>query len=225
MLEFSCPPSTCRIRELEWPQKVGGLFKVRTSSDDFVNKILDAKNIKLSKSFFDNGIVCERNALLIDFAVSAFVDQFTNRLQVGFTICDVGLDKSEHLLSRLGSFNENTVIDLKQTEQLQNFARLWSDFVDTSNTNNKIYLGLSRDVEVTGSPCSTLQSDLLLLLIQILLYIRLRAFEDDFSLSFGRLTSCCGSDETFLPGLFVLFTFLEESLRYFNCLVQHAKLG
>jgi hypothetical protein len=56
-----------------------------------------------------------------------------------------------------------------------------------SNTNNKIYLGLSRDVEVTGSPCSTLQSDLLLLLIQILLYIRLRAFENDFSLSFGRL--------------------------------------
>ena len=39
------------------------------------------------------------------------------------------------------------------------------------NTNNKIYLGLSRDVEVTGSPCSTLQSDLLLLLIQILLHI------------------------------------------------------
>ena len=39
------------------------------------------------------------------------------------------------------------------------------------NTNNEIYLGLRRDIEVTGSPCSTLQSDLLLLLIQILLYI------------------------------------------------------
>ena len=25
MLEFSCSPSACRIRELEWPQKVGSL--------------------------------------------------------------------------------------------------------------------------------------------------------------------------------------------------------
>ena len=54
------------------------LFEVRSSSDDFVDKILDAKNIKLSKGFFNNSIVCKRNALLIDFAVSAFVDQFTN---------------------------------------------------------------------------------------------------------------------------------------------------
>ena len=52
------------------------------------------------------------------------------------------------------------------------------------NTNNEIYLRLSRDIKVTGGPCSTLQPDLLLLLIQILLYICLGALEDDFSLSF-----------------------------------------
>ena len=39
------------------------------------------------------------------------------------------------------------------------------------NTNNEIDLGLSRDIEITSSSRSTLQSDLLLLLIQILLYI------------------------------------------------------
>ena len=39
------------------------------------------------------------------------------------------------------------------------------------NTNNEMHLGLSRDVEVTGTPCGTLQSNLLLLLIQILLYV------------------------------------------------------
>ena len=147
MLELPCSPSTCGVRELEWPQKVGGLqvslitqqkkksvgvylFEVRSSSDDFMDKILDAKNIKLSKGFFDNSIVCKRNALLIDLAVSAFVDQLSNRLQVGFTnkesitdppttkkkivpICNIGLDKTEHLLSRPCSFDENTVINLK----------------------------------------------------------------------------------------------------------------
>jgi hypothetical protein len=74
MLEFPCSPSTCGVGELEWPQKVGGLeillitqqmkksvdvylFEVRSNSDDFVDKILDTKNIKLSKGFFDNSIV------------------------------------------------------------------------------------------------------------------------------------------------------------------------
>ena len=33
------------------------LFEVRSGSEDFVDKILDAKNIILSKGFFDNGIV------------------------------------------------------------------------------------------------------------------------------------------------------------------------
>ena len=66
------------------------------------------------------------------------------------------------------------------------------------NTNNKIHLGLSRDVEVTGSPCSTLQSDLLLLLTQILFYICLRALEDDFSLGFGSLKEKISTSSLYL---------------------------
>ena len=62
-----------------------------------MNKILDAKNIKLSQGFFDNSIVCKGNALLIDFAVSAFVDQFTNRLQVGFTNKESLLDSPHYI--------------------------------------------------------------------------------------------------------------------------------
>ena len=47
-------------------------------------------------------------------------------------ICDIGLNKTEHLLSCLCSFDKYTVVDLKKTEQLQNFARFWSNFVDTA---------------------------------------------------------------------------------------------
>jgi len=74
VLEFPSSPSTRGVRELEWPQEVRGLedflrtkekkqrvdvhlFEVRSSGGNFVNKILDAKNIELSQSFFDNGIV------------------------------------------------------------------------------------------------------------------------------------------------------------------------
>ena len=52
------------------------------------------------------------------------------------------------------------------------------------DTDNKVDLGLGRDVEVTTSPSSALQTDLLLLLGQVLLHIRLRALEDDLSLGF-----------------------------------------
>jgi len=113
MLELPCSPSACGVREFEWPQEVGGLFEVGSSSGNFMDKIFDAKNIELSEGFFNNGIVCKGNALLIDFTKSTFVYQFTNRLQVGFTICDVGLNETEHLLSCPRSLDENAVIDLK----------------------------------------------------------------------------------------------------------------
>ena len=46
-------------------------------------------------------------------------------------VCDVGLDETEHLLSSLGDLDEDTVVDLQETEELQNLARLWCNFIDT----------------------------------------------------------------------------------------------
>ena len=56
-----------------------------------------------------------------------------------------------------------------------------------ANSNNEVDLGLGRDVEVARCPCSTLQSDLILLLGEILLHIGLRALEDDLSLGLSSL--------------------------------------
>jgi hypothetical protein len=46
-------------------------------------------------------------------------------------IGDVGLDETEHLLGSLGSLDEYTVVDLEQTEKLEDLARLGCNFVDT----------------------------------------------------------------------------------------------
>ena len=56
-----------------------------------------------------------------------------------------------------------------------------------ANSNDKVDLGVSGDVEVARRPCSTLQSDLILLLVEILLHIGLRALEDDLSLGLSSL--------------------------------------
>jgi hypothetical protein len=102
------------------------------------------------------------------------------------------------------SLNEDAVVDLEKAEELQNFAGLGGDFIDTCemfndfqepyrgnysppDTHHKVHLGLSRDVEVTSASCSALQAYLLLLLRQVFLHIRLCALEDDPSLGFGSL--------------------------------------
>jgi hypothetical protein len=113
-----------------------------------VHKILDAENIEFAKGFLDYSVVCQRNTLLLNFAVSAFVDEFADGLQVRLAIvrmtstyskkhemnapvCDVGLNKSEHLLCGTGSLDKNSIINLKKAEKLEDFAGFWSDLVDT----------------------------------------------------------------------------------------------
>ncbi len=48
-------------------------------------------------------------------------------------IGDVGLNETEHLLGGAGSLDKHTIVDLEQSEELQNFAGLGSNFVDTRN--------------------------------------------------------------------------------------------
>lgn len=50
-----------------------------------MHKILNAENIVFAEGLLDDGVVGERDALLVDLAVTALVDKFTNGLQVGFT--------------------------------------------------------------------------------------------------------------------------------------------
>jgi len=78
MLEFSCPPTASGVRELEGPKEVGGLFEVGTRGNDFVDEILDAKNVILAKVFLDDSVVAEGDALLVNLAITSFVNQFSD---------------------------------------------------------------------------------------------------------------------------------------------------
>ena len=46
-------------------------------------------------------------------------------------VCDVGLNKSEHLLCGTGSLDKDSIVNLKKAEKLEDFAGFWSDLVDT----------------------------------------------------------------------------------------------
>jgi hypothetical protein len=48
-----------------------------------VNEVLNAKDVVFAKGVLDDAVVGEGDALLVDLAVSALVDKFTDGLQVG----------------------------------------------------------------------------------------------------------------------------------------------
>lgn len=114
---------------------------------------------------------------------------------------DVRLDAQKHLRSGLGDLDENTVVDLEQTEELQDLAGLGGDVVDTLDAHDKVDLGLGGDVEVAAGLGLTLQANLLTLGLLVLVDVLLGALEDDLTLGLAGLASLEGSRTALLSGL------------------------
>jgi len=72
-----------------------------------------------------------RDTLLVDTAISSLIDKFADCLQVRVSICDIWFNNPKHLNRRFCEANEDPIIDLEETEELERFARLGGDFVDT----------------------------------------------------------------------------------------------
>jgi len=146
VLEFTYAPATSGVRQLEGPEEVVGLLEVGASGEDLVDEVFDGEDVVLAKSSLDDLIVIEGNALLVDLTVSALVDQFTDGLEVRLAISDIRFNEAEHLEGWLGGLDEDTVVDLQQTEELEDLAGFGGNLIDTLDTHNEDQLGLSRDV-------------------------------------------------------------------------------
>lgn len=174
--------STSRVAELEWPEEVGGLLEVGANGEDLVDQILHADNAVLSKGGLNDGVVGESNALLLNLSISTLVDELTDGLQVGVSIGDPWLNNLEHLKSGLSHANKDTIVDLEETEKLEDLAGLRCDLVDTLDTDDEDELVLSWDVERTLLLGQAEETDLLTLLITVFLYVLLGTLEDDTTL-------------------------------------------
>lgn len=138
MLELSRPEAPSRIAQLKWPQEVARLLKVRSHSDDLMDQILHTDDTVFTQVFLNDLIVCERDTLLVDLAVAALVDEFTDSLEVRVAVGDVWLDNLEHFVGGFCETDEDTVVDLEETEKLEDLAGFRGDFVDTVRTDCQI---------------------------------------------------------------------------------------
>lgn len=182
VLELAGVEATSGVGELEGPQEVVGLLEVGANGVDLVDQILHADNAVLAEVLLNDLVVGEGNTLLVDLSVTALVDELTDGLEVGVTVGNVGVDDGQHLLGSLGKTDEGTVVDLEQTEQLEDLAGLGRDLVDTLDTDNEDKLGLVSNVEVTLLASNAGKADLLALSIAVLLDVGLGTLEDNGAL-------------------------------------------
>jgi hypothetical protein len=102
------------------------------------------------------------------------VDEFTDGLLVEVTVCNERLDNLQHLQGSLGELDEDTVVDLEQTEELQSLALLGINLVDTLRLGGNVKL-----VRLFGL---ALQTNVLTVGIAVLLDVLLSTLEDNLAL-------------------------------------------
>ena len=199
MFELPLPKPTRRITELKRPQKVARLLKVRPDRVDLMNQVLHAHDTVLAEMLLDDSVVGERNTLLLArLGVSALVDELTHGLEVRVAVGDEGLDNLEHLRCGLGQTDEDAVVDLEQTEELESLALLGVDLVDTLDADDEDEARLGGDVVGAFLFGDAREADLLALGIAVLFDVGLGALEDLLALLLTLLLSMSALCSTIL---------------------------
>jgi hypothetical protein len=178
VVELALGPHVVGVGELEGPQEVVSFTEVRTNGSDFVDQIFNTDDVVLAQSLFDDGVVVKSNALLVDLGESTLVDQFTDGLEVGFTVGDVGFNQLEHFSSGLVETDKDTVVDLQKTQQLEDLTGLGGNVVDTTDTDNEHKLGLGFNVVVTVGLGLTTETDLVTFVSLVFLVVLGGTVED-----------------------------------------------
>lgn len=107
------------------------MLKVRSDGGYLVDQVFHADDAEFAQVVFDQLVVGERNALLVDLAITALVDELTDGLEVWVAVGDVRVDDGEHFLCSFGQADKDAVIDLQETEELEDLAWFGCDLGDT----------------------------------------------------------------------------------------------
>jgi len=177
------PPATTRVVKLEVPKEVVGDFKVRSDGEDFVDEILDANDAEFAQSLFDD-FVGEGASTSLELAVSAFVNEFANGFEIGVSPSDVRVGDSQHAQSRLVQLNKSGVVDLTESQQLQNLPDSGVKAVDTPDPHDDGEFGFGGDVKVAVLASVASEAQFVSFRFSVFLHVLFSALEDGGALSF-----------------------------------------
>jgi hypothetical protein len=131
MPELPRSETTSRVAQLEGPEEVACLLEVRSDGGDLVDQVFHTDDAEFAQVIFDQLVVGEWDALLLDFAISPLVDELADGFEIRVAVGDVWVDDGEHLLRGFGQADEDAVIDLQETEELEDLAWFGCDLGDT----------------------------------------------------------------------------------------------
>lgn len=131
--ELARPPSTVGVGQLEWPESSGSLLEVGSAGGELVNEVLHADHAEFAELLLDDGVVGDGDSLTVNLGVTTLVNKLSDGLEVDLSVGDVWADKVEHLLRSLGDSDEDTVVDLEETEKLEDLLWLGGDLGDTAS--------------------------------------------------------------------------------------------
>ena len=132
--------STERRRKLEWPAEVSSGLEVRAGGVKFVNEVFQTDDVHGAEAVLDDGVIRDGNALLVDLGESALVQKRADGGEARVSVCDERFNQAEHGDGSGVQLNEDSVVDLTQTEELQNLAHFRRDSHDTTNADDQSHL-------------------------------------------------------------------------------------
>ena len=86
----------------------------------------------------------------VDFAIASLEDKSFNGFPGGVSVCDVGFDSPEHIDGGLVDSDENSVMELSQSEESHDSNDLGVELVNTSDSNDKGESGFSGHMDLSG---------------------------------------------------------------------------
>lgn len=117
--------------ELEGPEEVVGLLEVGTDGGDLVDEVLNGSNTVLGELALNDGVVGQGDAGAANLTVASLVDELSNHALGRVAVSNVGLNSSDHVHGGLVESHEHTVVELSESEELQDFLAGGVELVDT----------------------------------------------------------------------------------------------
>ncbi len=131
--------------ELEGPEEVIGLLEVGPAGPDLVDQVLDADDAVLPEHALDALVRAQRDALFMDLAVAAFINEVFNGRPGGVAPRDGVVHELQHVERGLVQLHEDAVVDLAETQKLEDLADLGRVVVESLAADDQGDLGLGLD--------------------------------------------------------------------------------
>ena len=96
-----------------------------------MDEVLHTGDSVLTEFTFDDTVIGERKSSSLDFTASSFVDKLGDSLSGWITVGNEWLDHLDHVPCGFVKLDENGVVQLSQSEELEDFLWLWCKLSDT----------------------------------------------------------------------------------------------